>query len=96
MTWLRLCNFVDLCTVLPQVELSEDARVVEILIADLEKVGVKNNVFQTVQRHGYLRDWSIERWERVEMELKQGRLFQRRLVVQCSSALVAACSFQTP
>ncbi len=37
-----------------QVELSEDARIVEILTADLERVGVRGDVFSTVQRRGYL------------------------------------------
>ncbi len=37
-----------------QVELSEDARIVEIVTADIQCVGVTREVFSTVQRHGYL------------------------------------------
>ena len=57
---------------------SRDAKMVEILTADLEKAGVKSDVFQTVQRHGYLHDWCIERWMNAELELTQERLLGRR------------------
>ena len=70
-----------------QVELSEDARIVEILTADLERVGVEvGSIFSTVKGHGYLLDWSKKRWERAELELVQRRLLQRRQVIQCSTS----------
>ena len=78
-----------------QVELSQDAQIVQILTADLAKIGVTSDVFRTVEQHGFLQDWNRQRWLNAEMELTQKRLFQRRLVVQCSSALVAECSVQT-
>ena len=57
---------------------SRDAKMVEILTADLEKVGVTSDVFQTVQRHGYLQNWTEDRWMNAELELTQERLLGRR------------------
>ena len=48
------------------------------MTADLHKAGVTGDVLQTVQRHGYLRDWDRDRWERAEQELAQARLLQAR------------------
>jgi hypothetical protein len=59
-------------------ELSADALIVQTVTADLKRAGVKHDVFRTVQRHGYLRDWDQERWLKAEQELAQARLLQAR------------------
>jgi len=56
--------------------LSDDAVIVQTLTADLQKAGVKSDVFRHVKKHGYLRDWDQERWGRAEQELNQARLLQ--------------------
>ena len=60
------------------IERSQDALIVQTVTADLHKAGVTGDVLQTVQRHGYLRDWERDRWERAEQELAQARLLQAR------------------
>jgi hypothetical protein len=60
------------------IERSKDALIVQTVTADLHKAGVTGDVLQTVQRHGYLRDWERDRWERAEQELAQARLLQAR------------------
>ena len=59
-----------------QPALSEDALIVETVTADLQKAGVKSDVFRHVKRHGYLRDWDQKRWHQAEQELAQARLLQ--------------------
>ena len=63
---------------LEQPALSQDALTIQTLTADLRRAGVTSDVFRTVQRHGYLRDWDQERWLRAEQELAQARLIQAR------------------
>jgi hypothetical protein len=58
--------------------LSDDALTVQTLTADLQRAGVKSDVFRTVKKHGYLRDWDQERWRQAEEELAQARLLQAR------------------
>jgi hypothetical protein len=58
------------------IELSQDALIVQTVTADLHKAGVTGDVLQMVKRHGYLRDWNRDRWERAEQELAQARLHQ--------------------
>jgi hypothetical protein len=60
------------------IELSKDALIVQTVTADLHKAGVTGDVLRTVQRHGYLRDWERDRWERAGQELAQARLLQAR------------------
>jgi hypothetical protein len=60
------------------IERSKDALIVQTVTADLHQAGVTGDVLQTVQRHGYLRDWDRDRWERAEQELAQARLLQAR------------------
>jgi hypothetical protein len=60
------------------IERSKDALIVQTVTADLHKAGVTGDVLRTVQRHGYLRDWNRDRWERAEQELAQARLHQAR------------------
>ena len=67
-----------------QVELSEDARIVEIVTADLQRAGVTGDIFSTVQQHGYLLEWTQDRWMNAELELTQGRLLGRRQMIECS------------
>ena len=52
--------------------------------ADLQRAGVTGDVFATVQRRGYLLEWTQERWKRAEVALMQERLRERRLGVQCA------------
>jgi hypothetical protein len=59
-------------------ELSKDARIVQTLTADLKRVGVRVNVFEAVQQHGYLLDWDPERWLQAEHEVAQARLLFAR------------------
>jgi hypothetical protein len=61
-----------------QLGLSEDALIVQTLTADLERAGVKGDVFRIAQRHGYMRDWDQDRWHQAEAELTQARLLQAR------------------
>ena len=61
-----------------QPALSEDALIVQTVTADLQQAGVTSDVFRTVQRHGYLRDWDQDRWLQAEQELAQARLLQAR------------------
>ena len=61
-----------------QPALSEDALIVQTITADLQRAGVTSDVFRTVQRHGYLRDWNQERWLRAEQEMAQARLLWAR------------------
>jgi hypothetical protein len=58
--------------------LSADALIVQTLTADLERAGVRGDVFRVIQRHGYLRDWDQARWLKAEAELAQARLLQAR------------------
>ena len=58
--------------------LSEDALIVQTVTADLQRAGVTSDVFRTVQRHGYLRDWDQERWLQAEQEMAQARLLWAR------------------
>jgi hypothetical protein len=67
-----------------QPALSQDALIVQTVTADLERAGVTHDVFRTVQRHGYLRDWEQARWLKAEAELAQARLLQAR---QCYQAM---------
>jgi hypothetical protein len=60
------------------IELSEDALIVQTLTADLNRAGVKGDIFGIVRRNGYLRDWDKERWERAEQEIAQARLLWAR------------------
>jgi hypothetical protein len=60
------------------IELSKDALIVQTVTADLHQAGVTGDVLQTLQRHGYLRNWQRDRWERAEQELAQARLLQAR------------------
>jgi hypothetical protein len=62
--------------------LSQDALIVQTLIGDLERAGVRGDVFGIVQRHGYLRDWDQDRWLKAEAELAQARLRQARFRYQ--------------
>ena len=59
-----------------QPALSKDAVTVQRVTADLQRVGVTRDVFRTVKRYGYLRDWDQERWHRAEQELAESRLLQ--------------------
>jgi hypothetical protein len=59
-------------------ELSKDARIVQTLTADLERAGVKEDVFGAVQQHGYLLEWGPERWLQAEHEVAQARLLFAR------------------
>jgi len=68
-----------------QPALSEDARIVQTVTADLQRAGVKSDVFRIVQRHGHLRDWDQERWLQAEQELAQARLLQARRRYQAMS-----------
>ena len=61
-----------------QPALSEDALTVQTITADLQRARVTSDVFRTVQRHGYLRDWDQERWLRAEQEMAQARLLWAR------------------
>ena len=64
-----------------QGELSKDALTVRELKRDLEAavahVPSGHTLFRLVQRHGFLSDWTRERWEQAEMELAQSRLWPR-------------------
>jgi hypothetical protein len=60
------------------IELSEDALIVQTLTADLNRAGVKGDIFGIVRRNGYLRDWDKERWLQAEQEIAQARLLQAR------------------
>ncbi len=59
-------------------ELSQDALIVPTVTADLQRAGVAGDVFRIVQKHGYLRNWDKERWERAEWEVDQAQLFLAR------------------
>src|SRR5687768_16650138 len=61
-----------------QPALSEDALIVQTLTSDLQRAGVRRDVFRTVQRHGHLQDWDQDRWLQAEQELAQARLLQAR------------------
>src|SRR5687768_2467389 len=56
--------------------LSDDALTVQTVTADLQRAGVTRDVFRTVKKHGYLRDWDQARWRQAEEELAQARLLQ--------------------
>ena len=64
-----------------QGELSKDALTVRELKRDLEAAAAHvpsgHTLFRLVQRHGFLSDWTRERWEQAEMELAQSRLWPR-------------------
>jgi hypothetical protein len=51
--------------------LSHDALVVRTLTADLDRVGRTGHLLPLVQHHGYLQDWTRERWEQARQELCQ-------------------------
>jgi hypothetical protein len=55
----------------PCLTLSKDALTVHTLTSDLARVGFTGEALRVVQRHGYLQDWTPERWARAERELEQ-------------------------
>jgi hypothetical protein len=61
--------------------LSKDALVVQELKRDLERVMTRvptgSALLRLIQHHGYLRDWTVERWENADRELAQSRVWPR-------------------
>ena len=64
-----------------KVALSKDALIVQELKRDLERVMTPvptgPALLRLVQRHGYLSDWTRERWAKAEIELAQSRIWPR-------------------
>jgi hypothetical protein len=64
-----------------KVTLSKDALIVQELKRDLERVMTPMPtgpaLLSLVQRHGYLSDWTLERWAKAEIELAQSRVWPR-------------------
>jgi len=58
--------------------LSEDALRVQGLTEALDRAQCKGDIFRTVQQHGYLPEWTRERWKQAEIELTQARLLLAR------------------
>lgn len=83
--WLRGAK-TDETPALPVVrwgnrELSKDALIVRELKRDLERVMAQMPsglpLFRLIQGHGYLSDWTRERWQDAEIELAQSRVRPR-------------------
>jgi hypothetical protein len=64
-----------------KVALSKDALIVQELKRDLERVMTPvptgPALLSLVQRHGYLSDWTLERWANAEIDLAQSRVWPR-------------------
>ena len=58
--------------------LSEDALRVQGLTEALDRAQCKGDIFCTVQQHGYLPEWTRERWEQADIELTQARFLLAR------------------
>jgi hypothetical protein len=64
-----------------KVALSKEALIVQELKRDLERVMTPvptgPALLSLVQRHGYLSDWTLERWAKAEIDLAQSRVWPR-------------------
>ena len=60
------------------IALSEDARTFQVYTTTFERVGTTDGTLQSIQEHGYLLDWTQERWENAQIELAQARLVRAR------------------
>ncbi len=60
------------------IALSEDARTFQVYTKTFERVGITDGTLQSIQEHGYLLDWTQERWENAHIALAQARLVRAR------------------
>ncbi len=60
------------------IALSDDARTFQVYTTTFERVGTTDGTLHSIQEHGYLLDWTQERWENAEIELAQARLVRAR------------------
>ena len=60
------------------IELSEDAITFQAYSRTFERTGITDGTLQSIQEHGYLLDWTQERWENAQIELAQARLVRAR------------------
>jgi len=58
--------------------LSEDAITVQVYTRSFERTHMGDGTLQGIQEHGYLLDWTVERWERAQMEVVMERVRKRR------------------
>ncbi len=60
------------------IALSEDARTFQAYTKTFEHARITDGTLQSMQEHGYLQDWTQERWENAEIELAHARLVRAR------------------
>ncbi|MEE9149428.1 MAG: hypothetical protein V3U27_18770, partial [Candidatus Tectomicrobia bacterium] len=60
------------------IELSEDAITFQAYSRTFERLGITDGTLESIQEHGYLKDWTQERWDRAQLELAQARLVRAR------------------
>ena len=60
------------------IALSEDARTFQAYTRTFERTGRTDGTLQSMQEHGYLVDWTQERWENAHIALAQARLVRAR------------------
>ena len=60
------------------IALSEDARTFQAYTRTFERTGRTDGTLQSIQEHGYLLDWTQERWENAHIERAQARLVRAR------------------
>jgi len=60
------------------IALSEDARTFQVYTKTFERVRSTDGTLQSIQEHGYLLEWTQERWENAEIELAHARLVRAR------------------
>jgi len=60
------------------IALSEDAITFQAYTRTFERTRITDGTLQSIQEHGYLLDWTRERWENAEIELAHARLVRAR------------------
>ncbi len=60
------------------IALSEDAITFQAYTRTFERTGITDGTLQGIQEHGYLLNWTRERWENAQIELAQARLVRAR------------------
>jgi hypothetical protein len=83
------------CAEIPPPELTKDALTVQMVTADLTRLGWTGDILRTVQRHGYLQDWTPARWMQAEAELAQACFLYARQQPQASARAGAGAEMAT-
>ncbi|MEE9159302.1 MAG: hypothetical protein V3U60_13055, partial [Gammaproteobacteria bacterium] len=69
------------------IALSEDARTFQAYTRAFERARITDGTLQSIQEHGYLQDWTQERWENAEIALAHARLVRARQQYQAMDTI---------